>query len=322
LFILYCLSFSCTGRRVSGERNPDLNIRRFDLDLYRYLNKQTTKESLTANYKTFLYIYGEQVIGIGIPDSAGFYENLYTFFSEPALMSLYKDQQSLFKDLSFIDHELNPALTMLLKEFPNLKQPIVYVHVSGLNQNVIVTDEFLSLSLDKYMGSDYSLYQGYFYDYQLQNMRPERAAPDCLLGFMAANFPFKGNWEILLDRMLYEGKLCYILSQLMPGRKVWEYTAYSKEQYAWCKKNQSRIWESILKHDHLFVSNYKTTSQYMNEAPYTVAVSPESPGRVGGWIGFQIIGSYMKNHPEISLFQLITMTDARKVLEESGYNPQ
>ncbi|MDR3062292.1 MAG: gliding motility protein GldB [Dysgonamonadaceae bacterium] len=322
LFVLCFFCFSCTGRKVFCEVNPELNVKRFDIDLYQYLNKQSTEESLSASYKTFLDIYGEQVIGIGRPDSIGFYERLNTFFSEPVLMSLYKDEQFRFKDLSFIDNELNPALVTLLTEFSTLKQPSVYVHVSGLNQNVVVTDDILSLSLDKYLGTDYPFYQDYFYDYQLQNMTSGRIVPDYLLGFMMANFPFGGNSEVLLERMLYEGKLRYILSRLLPDRNPWEYTAYTKEQYDWCRTNEFRIWKRILENDHLYTSNYKTTSQYMNEAPYTATISPESPGRVGAWVGFQIVGSYMKKHPETSLSNLVDIKDARQLLKESGYKPQ
>ncbi|GHU88651.1 gliding motility lipoprotein GldB [Bacteroidia bacterium] len=322
LFILYFLCFSCTGRKVFSEENPELNVRRFDIDLYKYLNKQSTGESLSVQYKTFLDIYGEQVIGIGKTDSVGFYERLGTFFSDSMLMSLYKDQQSRFENFSFVDKELNPALVMLLKEFPALKQPSVYAHVSGLNQNVVVTDDILSLSLDKYMGADYKFYQGYFYDYQLRNMTPDRIVPDYLLGFMMANFPFKGLSEVLLERMLYEGKLRYVLSRLLPDRNSWEYIAYTKEQDTWCRKNESRIWKSILKNDHLYTPDYMTTARYMNEAPYTTVISPESPGRIGVWVGFQIVKSYIKKHPETSLSDLVNIKDAQQLLKESGYKPQ
>ena len=325
LFLLFILCFSCyccTERKRVRDENPELKVKRFDTDLYRYLNKQSTEESLSLQYKPLMDIYGPQVIGIGKTDSAGFYDRLKAFFSDPGLRSLYKDEQSRFENLSFVDQELSPALAMLLKEFPGLKQPSVYVHVSGLNQNVVVTDDLLSLSLDKYLGADYKLYQGYFYDYQLQNMTADRIVPDLLLGFIMANFPFAGNPEILLDRMFYEGKLRYILSRLLPDRNPWEWIAFTKQQDNWCRDHESQIWKSILENDHLYTSDYRTTGRYLNEAPYTTPVDPESPGRIGVWLGFRMVDSYMKKHPETSLTHLAGFQDARRVLTESGYNPQ
>ncbi|MDR1368852.1 MAG: hypothetical protein LBJ72_01810 [Dysgonamonadaceae bacterium] len=321
LFLLYLSCISCSCRRTFSERNPELDVKRFDTGLCKYLNKQVTEEAFTVQYKSFLDVFGMSVIGVGSSDSIGFYERLNTFFLEPTLMSLYKREQELFPDFEFVDRELNPALTMLLKEFPGLKSPSVYVHVSGLNQNVIVTDEVLSLSADKYLGIDYPLYKDFFYDYQRQNMTPERIVPDYLLGFMMANFPFEGNQEVLLERMLYEGKLRYILSLLLPERDPQEYVAYTKAQYSWCNDHQSEIWKIILKSDHLYVSDYMIVTQYMNDAPYTVAISPKSPGRIGEWVGYQIISAFMKNRPKTTLIDLMKLTDAGQLLKDSKYKP-
>jgi hypothetical protein len=303
-----------------SESNPDLQIIRFDEYLYHYLT-QNNNDELSDEYKSFFDEYGEKVIYIGKPDSLGFQERLRTFFSEPALRTLYRDEQIKFADISEISAELSQGMEILLSNFPQIRQPKIYMHVSGLNQNVIVTDEILSLSADKYLGADYPFYQDFFYEYQRQLMSPERIVPDYLLGFMMANFPFEGNEEILLDRMLYEGKLRYLLSQFLPDRKIWEYVGYNKEQYTWCVTYQSKIWKSILENQHLFRPDYVTTLQYLKEAPYTASLPVESPGRAGIWLGYQIIVSYMKNHPETGMQELMNLTNYKELLKLSKYKP-
>jgi hypothetical protein len=314
------LLFSCSGKKVYGEPNPDLQIIRFDESLYQYLVQNENEEALSG-YTSFLDEYGEKVIYIGKSDSLGFYERLRTFFSEPTLTKLYQDEQAKFADIKAINEELSYGMETLLAEFPSLKQPKIYMHVSGLNQNVIVTDEILSLSADKYLGADYPLYQDFFYDYQRQLMSLDRIVPDYLLGFMMANFPFEGNNEILLDQMLYEGKLRYILSCLIPVREVWEYVGYTKEQFSWCKDHESKIWKTILQNQHLFTPNYVTTSQYLKEAPYTASLPTESPGKVGIWLGYRIIASYMEKHPQTTMLELINKTDYNELLKQSKYKP-
>jgi hypothetical protein len=303
-----------------SESNPDLQIIRFDEYLYCYLT-QNNNDEISDEYRSFLNEYGEKVIAIGKPDSLGFQERLRTFFSEPALKTLYRDEQNKMADISDINEELSHGMETLLSNFPQIRQPKIYMHVSGLNQNVIVTDEILSLSADKYLGADYPFYQDFFYEYQRQLMSPERIVPDYLLGFMMANFPFEGNEDILLDRMLYEGKLRYLLSRLIPDRQIWEYVGYNKEQYAWCVTYQSKIWKSVLENQHLFRSDYTTTSHYLKEAPYTASLPVESPGRVGIWLGYQIIASYMKNHPETGMQELMNLTNYRELLKLSKYKP-
>jgi hypothetical protein len=303
-----------------SESNSDLQIIRMDEYLYHYLT-QNESEKIPDEYESFLNEYGEKVIYIGRSDSLDFQERLHSFFSDSALMALYGDEQSAFSDISEINAELSQGMEILLSNFPQLKQPKIYMHVSGLNQNVIVTDEILSLSADKYLGANYPLYQDFFYEYQRQLMSRDRIVPDYLLGFMMANLPFEGNDEVLLDRMLYEGKLRYLLSQFIPDREVWEYVGYNKEQYTWCVTYQSKIWKSILENQHLFHPDYVTTSQYLNEAPYTASLPVESPGRAGIWLGYQIIVSYMKNYPKTGMQELMNRTDYKELLKLSKYNP-
>ncbi|MDR0835245.1 MAG: gliding motility protein GldB, partial [Tannerella sp.] len=245
LFILTYLFPCCSGKQTYAEINPGLQIQRFDCDLYHYLIDNEPDSCLNKD-SAFLNEFGKNVIRIGLPDSSGFYDRLKNFFSEPTLMKLYRDEQEKFTDISSINQELADGMAVLLQHFPALKQPELYFHVSGLNQNVIVTDDLLSISADKYMGVDYPLYQDFFYDYQRQLMSPDRIVPDALLGFLTANFHFKGKHEILLDNIVYQGKLRYFISQLLPERKIWEYVGYNAEQYAWCSSNEARIWKFIL----------------------------------------------------------------------------
>jgi hypothetical protein len=59
----------------------------------------------------------------------------------------------------------------------------------------------------------------------------------------------------------------------------------------------------------------------MNDAPFTAPVSQESPGRLGTWLGWQIVESYMNKNPKVSLSDLMKDSNYQKMLEESGYRP-
>jgi len=320
LLIASLCCICCSGNKASGG-TPEFTIIRFDTDLYRYLT-QNAPDSVLQNDKDFLDVLGSGILDIGKSDSTDFYFRLKKYFSDSTLMRIYKDEQEKFADLTEINKELSDGLHVLLQQFPQIKPPKVYMHVSGFSQNVVVTDDILSLSADKYLGADYPLYQNYFYDYQRQLMSPDRIVPDYLLGFMMANLPFQGDEDVLLDRILYEGKLRYMLSQLLPDRQVWEYAGYNKEQYEWCSQHESLIWKTILENHHLFTADYVTTNQYIKEAPNTAALPVESPGRVGVWLGYRIISSYMKQKTPAGWQELMENTDYQEILKQSKYKPE
>ncbi|MDR0547272.1 MAG: hypothetical protein LBG77_06795 [Dysgonamonadaceae bacterium] len=304
LVIVACLIIGCKKDNLYS----DFQIQRFDTDYFRYITGNIPMDSL-QKYHPFLEDYLQKVISED------------TDFSDSTLMQIYQDEQRLFANISGLQREIAAGMQQLLQNFPQLSEPQVYIHVSGWNQHVVAGENYVSLSADYYLGADYPLYRAFFYDYQLAQMTQERMAPDLFLGFLMSEFPFRGKESALLDKMLYEGKLRYILSKILPERKAWEYTAYTQEQYEWCRHNQSRIWKTILEKQHLFRSDYTTTMQYLREAPYTATLPVESPGRVGVWLGFQIISAYMKQNPQTAWPALMNENDYLLILRESKYRP-
>ena len=62
----------------------------------------------------------------------------------------------------------------------------------------------------------------------------------------------------------------------------------------------------------------------MSDAPFSkfyLEIDNESPGRVGAWIGWQIVRSYAENHPDVKLQDLLAL-DAKTLFEQSKYKPK
>jgi len=47
----------------------------------------------------------------------------------------------------------------------------------------------------------------------------------------------------------------------------------------------------------------------------------ESPGKIGQWIGFKIVESYMKQNPQTTLEELFSIESAQEIMRKSKYNP-
>ena len=61
---------------------------------------------------------------------------------------------------------------------------------------------------------------------------------------------------------------------------------------------------------------------YIEETPFTKQFGNDSPGRLGIFLGWKLIQSYMKNNPEVTLPELMQISDYQKILNNSKFKPQ
>jgi len=111
------------------------------------------------------------------------------------------------------------------------------------------------------------------------------------------------------------------LSVFMPHEKPESLMGYSAEQWNWSKTNEKQIWGYMIDQKHLFSTDVQLIRKYMNDAPFTSPVSQDSPGRLGTWLGWQIVESYMNKNPKTTLTDLMKINNYQKMLEDSGYRP-
>ena len=77
----------------------------------------------------------------------------------------------------------------------------------------------------------------------------------------------------------------------------------------------------ILNHNLLYDTKFEQF-KYVKDGPTTYGMPKESPGRVGAWLGWQIIQAYMRENPNTTLQQLIDLKDGQKLLTASKYKPK
>mgnify|MGYP000715147761 FL=1 len=75
----------------------------------------------------------------------------------------------------------------------------------------------------------------------------------------------------------------------------------------------------IVKENYLYSTDHMLITRLTNDAASTTVVSPQSPGRVGAWIGWQIVNQYA-NKKGFLLEDILSM-DAQTILKGAKYNP-
>ena len=88
-----------------------------------------------------------------------------------------------------------------------------------------------------------------------------------------------------------------------------------------CKEHEKMLWEFFAEKNRLFENNLKTIAEFTTDGPFTAAIGRNCPPRIAMWMGWQIVRSYMKNNPKISLDELMMQKDPQIILSKSKYRP-
>ncbi|NLB01861.1 MAG: hypothetical protein GX841_00495 [Bacteroidales bacterium] len=318
-FVAALLLLSACGNekryRVPGKPEHSMVFTRYEQDFF---------EDGRIEDSVFSDLFSNQIMQFGSVGEARTDSFLELFRLDSTMQKVYADCQALFPNLEIYQKQLSEAFHRLRHFVPDMPLPAVSTHISGFSQSVVSAPSILSVSLDKYLGSDYPMYQSLFYDYQRQRMRAEQLVPDCLNGWLRSEFTNASIMEDsrLLDFIVYEGKMLFVLKLLFPEAEIEYLTGWTKKQADWCAANEKRMWERILEYEHLYSRDHLVLSKYIGDGPATVYFTRESPSRAVLWTGLKMVEAYMQQHKDLSVISLLMETNADNILNESLYRPE
>ncbi len=313
-FILFCffLALFACDRKSEVEKTIDeipveISVTRFDKIFY-----QSKPEDLPKIKREFPYFFPEG------NDDKMWLEKM----TDPQWRELHAEVEKKYPTFEAETSDIEMLVRHMKHYFPKTKTPKVITLISEMDYNskVIYADSLILISLELYLGHDHRFYQ--FPAYLKQNFVPRQIVPDIAQSFAERKVP-PARDNTLLSQMIYHGKELYLKDLLIPNYTDAEKIGYKSEQITWCQENEGYMWRYLIEGELLFDSNSKLPNRFINPAPFSkfyLEIDNESPGRVGQWIGWQIVRSYMANN-DTSLQDLLLM-DAKTLFEKSKYKPK
>ncbi|WP_430971792.1 hypothetical protein [Sunxiuqinia rutila] len=290
-----------------------------------FADEALTKEriaELEQEYGRFFELFNYHMIGIGGPEDEGFLSQLKSFVADTMIVSLKRQADQLI-DKEALAHDFTQAFKHYHYYFPQKVVPTIYTCISGLNQSVVLADSLIGISLDKYLGADSPYYPSLgIANYKIQNMHPQKIVSDAMHFWGATEFPISNRASKVIENMVYQGSLLYFVEAMMPDLPDSLIVGYTDAQLAFCEESEAAMWSYMAEQNLLFSTKRMDIKRYVDDGPYTSSFTTESPGRVGAWLGWQIVRSYMKKNPEVSLQQLMEQQDYLSILNQSGYQPE
>ena len=239
-----------------------------------------------------------------------------------ALQQLGRETAAAFPDSAALRRNLGEMFRRVHYYFPDFRTPPTATYVSGfLGKDIYVNDSLLVLSLDWFAGPKASKRP------DLPQYMLRRYIPKGVLPLLAQNVSSKYNRHELtantvLDAMVHEGKALYFASQVLPCTPDSLLMGYTGREMAGLVANEPRVWGHFLEKNLLYSTTPFLLQKYVGERPNVPEIDKTCPGRVGQWVGLQIVRKYMADRHNVSLAQLMAEKSAQRILTESHYRPK
>ncbi|MBJ24956.1 MAG: gliding motility lipoprotein GldB [Flavobacteriaceae bacterium] len=236
---------------------------------------------------------------------------------------LLNEVEKSFPKMDFLESEIKKLFQHIKFYFPSIKTP----HVIGLINNVdyqnkiIYRDSLLIISLDTYLGDSNLLYEG-IPKYIRQEMDEKYLTSHIAEKFADSKILSPMN-KSFLTQMIFYGKKLYLKDILMPKKSDEIKIGYNENQINWAVENEKYIWEYILERKLLYKNDTSLKKRFIDPSPFSkfyLEIDNESPGKIGQWLGWQIVRSFSINNPEVQLSEILSMP-AETLFKKSSYKP-
>jgi gliding motility-associated lipoprotein GldB len=323
LILLVVSAFACGKKQEACtldpevlDQNLDLKITRLEDEFFGATSAQDF-QFLLEKYPDFARAYFQSADDY-TPDSLA--TNLLAVHQDAAMRELYDSVKVEFPDILDIEKDLENAFKYIKHYFPDFKTPQVYTFVSGLNSDLVVTEDVIVIGLDYFLPADH-IFQPDIARYMAERYEKPFLVPMIVLAISSRYNTINPQENTLLSEMIYYGKAYHFVKAIMPCTSEQYIIGYTPAEILECYDNEEYIWSHFVENELLYETNPFEIRKYIGEAPFTDAISNKAPGRLGRWLGWNIVDDYqLKN--DVNLPDLMKESNAEVIFRQSGYRPR
>lgn len=318
---------SCSNDKLDvdvSNVNIDVEYDRFESDMF----KGNSPENLYEINSDFIkrggqlyefYMFEMLRMGSVYNDSIGYF--LMPFVQDSMMKLVFTDIEAEFSNFSEIEQVLTSAFKHLKYHLPNAPLPQKIITYNGtFVYGVVSTDSVIGIGLEMYLGEENKIVKEIrFPIYMKSKMNRNYLPVDVAQSWLMTNVIGEERGETFLSNMIYHGKLRYAIEAMLPDIPDEFIIRYTAEEYGYALASEYNVWQYLVDMDWIYTTDMKVKLRFFEEAPTTVGID-ESPGRMGQFMGWQMVRSYMAANPDVSLEQLLNETNETKILK--AYKPR
>ncbi|QDA59697.1 gliding motility lipoprotein GldB [Hymenobacter jejuensis] len=321
----YTLLFTaCKRESEKCEINPEVakvaapvQLERLEQPFFKIRNEADAKQFLKQHS-----LFADQFLQRRqYPSEAILANTLTRLATNAGLQKLARETETEFKDTNKLQGELKQFFQHVRYYFPSFRVPPVKTFISGLSQDMFVNDSLMVVGLDFFVGPKAS-YRPNVPDYILRRYTPAHLMPTAALAVSSKYNQHQLTNQTMLGEMVQYGKSLYFAEKTLPCTPDSVLMGYTAKELEGLEFNEGKVWAHFIEKNLLYNTAPFTIQKYVGERPNVPEIDKTCPGRVGAWIGWQIVRKYMTEHPNVTLAQLMAEKNPQCILSESHYRPR
>lgn len=249
-----------------------------------------------------------QCIGVGPLSDSGTVNRIKMFVNDPYVKRVENRIAEKFTDNSKRKKTIVDGFKHLKYHFPegNFPQNVVFIN-SHFASNVFCTENEVGISLERYLGAQTDVIKELpdpIFQWIKDKMDAQYLERDVLTAWIMTHFvpETKGNTA---EQIVYWGKIIYLTEAAFPNMDKNIIMRYTPEDLEWANKNEYSFWQYLVKEKMLFSENDREQMNFLSDAPFTAGLPEKGPDRLGQFMGWKMVQSFMKANPKMSLANMI-----------------
>lgn len=313
VLLILCLVFACDDsdklEKEISKIKVDLNVSRFDREF-----SEASHSDLAVLKNKYPYLFPSQ-----FADSVWIAK-----FTDTIQLELSDEVNKAFPDFAEETAGLTSLFQHIIYYFPQIKVPKVVTLTSDVQyaSRVVLADTLLLLGLDNYLGPEHHFYER-IPKYVAEDLDKQFLVSDVAEAFTNKVVPPSKD-RSFLGQIIYYGKKLYLKDKLMPHATDAEKIGYSQDELDWAIANEEPIWRNFIEQEHLYSTDRQLASRFIDPAPFSkfgLELDNESPGRIGRYMGWQIVRAFAEKNDNVTPQQLLLLT-SEEIFKKSNYKPR
>lgn len=300
----------------TNESFKQITVQNLITDIYSVNNLSSFNSFLLEN-KNVLYPFYEVEDTSFLLDKVA---NAFTLIDNVYFDSLYNDVNTHFENPLNLFYPLDNSFTKFNQQSNYKLSPNITILISGFFNDVIVDKENIVIGLDYFLPKTNKYKPRDLPSYILDRYSPEHINSISLSSYLSQFNLINESDLTMINEMISFGKLYYVVSKLLPCTEQRIILGYSEKEFELVNKNEAFIYSFFLQNELLFEESNLIKQKYLSERPSTFEISQSVPGRIGRWLGWRIVSSFMDSST-YTLEELLKEDDYKNIFYNSNYNP-